>query len=310
MEKRVRPVFPLAKLFDELFPNNKVHFVWKGMTRSDRLDYDYGKTDLKGKVHLIPNGSDAMLTMACLDIYLLLSREDPYPLVMLEAASLAVPIMCFADTGGGPEFIENDSGMSIPYNNLYAMAAGIQELIENKEKRATMGQAALEKVRLRHNQQDAMGQILAQVYRLLPGGSPPADFNILLENLNGYYNKRPAQKEAYKEEINYLNHTVSTLPVKDRLLHSVIPYPFTEQFNYSSVEVFSDTSVGMYYVFLDGKKLYYPDGYGTLESVQKSFTYISSEQHEASPHSTLHLILMWLPVMSWSIWEQRKGIFH
>src|ERR1019366_4949435 len=41
--------------------------------------------------------------LAAADVFVLTSREDPYPLVCLEAAAVAKPIVCFAGAGGMPE---------------------------------------------------------------------------------------------------------------------------------------------------------------------------------------------------------------
>ncbi|MCS3867860.1 hypothetical protein J3D55_000776 [Chryseobacterium ginsenosidimutans] len=48
------------------------------------------------------------------DIFLLMSREDPFPLVMLTAAKLKKPIVAFEKSGGAVEFLENGHGVSCP----------------------------------------------------------------------------------------------------------------------------------------------------------------------------------------------------
>ena len=50
--------------------------------------------------------------------------EDPFPLVMLEAAALATPTVCFLGNGGAPEFVEEDAGICVPSGNVEALAAG------------------------------------------------------------------------------------------------------------------------------------------------------------------------------------------
>jgi glycosyltransferase involved in cell wall biosynthesis len=74
------------------------------------------------------------------DIFLLMSREDPFPLVMLTAAKLKKPIMAFEKSGGAVEFLENSHGVLIPYLDLDAMAMEIVHLMENENLRKTYGE--------------------------------------------------------------------------------------------------------------------------------------------------------------------------
>jgi hypothetical protein len=96
----------------------------------------------------------------------LLSTEDPYPLVVLEAAALGKPIVCFAGSGGAPEFVENDCGFVVPYLDLEAVAERIAELIEAPELRKRMGTAARMKVQSRHDVNIAAPQILNFIERV------------------------------------------------------------------------------------------------------------------------------------------------
>jgi glycosyltransferase involved in cell wall biosynthesis len=51
---------------------------------------------------------------AAFDVFALVSREDPFPVVCLEAASLGKPIVCFNSSDGEKEFVENDCGFVVP----------------------------------------------------------------------------------------------------------------------------------------------------------------------------------------------------
>jgi len=88
---------------------------------------------------------------AAADVFALTSREDPYPLVCLEAAALAKPIICFADAGGMPEFVEEDCGFVVPYLDVEAMADRVIALLDSAECRLTMGANARRKVAERHD---------------------------------------------------------------------------------------------------------------------------------------------------------------
>ena len=81
---------------------------------------------------------------AAMDVFALTSREDPFPLVMLEAAAAGVPVVCFAGGGGAPEFVDPDAGRVAPFLDVAGMAAAISDLLERGEERQRMGHVAAE----------------------------------------------------------------------------------------------------------------------------------------------------------------------
>jgi len=80
------------------------------------------------------------------DVFLLTSREDPFPLVMLEAADAKLPIIFFNDTGGSSEFVTSDMGFSVPYQDTKKMALKIIYLYNNKDVQMNMGKKAQERL--------------------------------------------------------------------------------------------------------------------------------------------------------------------
>ena len=104
------------------------------------------------------------------DIFVLPSREDPFPLVMLDAASLGKPLVCFENSGGAREFVETDAGFVVPYLDVDAMAAAVLRLVESPELRTTLGEGARRKVLERHDL--AVGsEPIARIIRGLLGGA-------------------------------------------------------------------------------------------------------------------------------------------
>jgi glycosyltransferase involved in cell wall biosynthesis len=153
----------LVVLYFQLFPDSNTYFVWKGFNESHYTAYydlyDYQKCACQEKILLLPHGNDSIDQMACFDIHLLMSREDPYPLVVLEAATLGVPTVCFDNAGGAPEFVENDCGFVVPYNNLFTMASKLENLAGNSELRRQMGINCQRKVAERHDREKALQRI-------------------------------------------------------------------------------------------------------------------------------------------------------
>jgi glycosyltransferase involved in cell wall biosynthesis len=156
--------FPLVSIYFTLFPDSNIYFVWKGFReRKNHFfydQYDYKRFNTNNRVLLLPHGDDSIEQIASFDIHLLLSREDPYPLVVLEAASFGIPTVCFSDAGGSPEFIGDDSGYCVPYGNLILMAQQLDELAVNHDLRYKMGAAAKEKVKARHGVKKTTRQVI------------------------------------------------------------------------------------------------------------------------------------------------------
>jgi len=73
------------------------------------------------------------------DIFLLMSREDPFPLVMLTAAKLKKPIIAFEKSGGATEFLENEHGILVPYLDLDIMSTEVIKLMKEPQLREKLG---------------------------------------------------------------------------------------------------------------------------------------------------------------------------
>lgn len=112
-------------------------------------------------------------------------------------------------------------------------------------------------------------------------------FEELVGNLNDYFSKHPDEKNKFENEISFLNTDIRPVPGVEKIIYAVLPYPFILDYDYRNVKVFKDEEAGMFYVYLDGKKLYYHKGFTNPEDVQKNFIYVSAEQHPDSPHNYL-----------------------
>jgi glycosyltransferase involved in cell wall biosynthesis len=133
---------------------NRAYFVWIGdgsPSAVAEFEYDVRTAGLTKNVRMIGAVPSPADHMAAADVFVLTSREDPYPLVCLEAAALGKPIVCFAGAGGMPEFVEDDCGLVAPYLDIIQMAAQIVSLLEDPDRRRTIGEAAKRKVFQRHD---------------------------------------------------------------------------------------------------------------------------------------------------------------
>ncbi|WP_064197126.1 MULTISPECIES: glycosyltransferase family 4 protein [Emticicia] len=130
--------------------NEKYHFIWIGVKKEgeyyEQVSYDIAKMGIGDKITLIEQTPDAIELINCLDIFTIVSREDPFPLVMLEAALAQKTMIGFEKTGGCSEFIEEDAGIIVPYLNTIAMASSIIKLNNNQIYAKHLGEKAKEKV--------------------------------------------------------------------------------------------------------------------------------------------------------------------
>jgi len=141
---------PLAKRVSELIPKNKFKFIWVGnlwdkdaVTKSNKFLH---ANSLSNNVIFSGEYEDPFDVYKTFDIFVLLSKEDPFPLVGLECASLGCPILCFSEVCGLDNFIEQDAGFCIPPFNLSHMAEKINKLYTDSVLRKTLGDRAKIKV--------------------------------------------------------------------------------------------------------------------------------------------------------------------
>jgi len=73
--------------------------------------------------------ADAADWLACADVHLLTSREDPFPSVVLEAMSAGVPTVAFEGAGGAPALLlEYGAGVTVPLGDVAAMVRQLRVL--------------------------------------------------------------------------------------------------------------------------------------------------------------------------------------
>jgi glycosyltransferase involved in cell wall biosynthesis len=132
----------LAFELESMEPDHGIKFLWVGpIDHSFKCSFDYEKVRLGIDKDVILTGqvSDPGNYFQIFDVFTLTSREDPFPLVCLEAASLSKPILCFENSGGMVEFLKEEESLIIPYGNVKLMAKRILELRANAKERKRLG---------------------------------------------------------------------------------------------------------------------------------------------------------------------------
>lgn len=156
-----------------------VHFVWVGDRpggdhgRDLDLDIDAGR--VADRVHLVGLRDRPFDWYRCFDVLALTSREDPYPLVGLEASLLEFPMVCF-DAGGMTELVarstdegRGESGVVVDYLDVESMTTAVVALLDDPDRRHAMGGRARATVERDHDVEVAGPQILEVIDRATAG---------------------------------------------------------------------------------------------------------------------------------------------
>jgi glycosyltransferase involved in cell wall biosynthesis len=112
-------------------------------------------------------GTQKVEAMSQSDIFALPSLDECFPLVILEAMSLGIPVVA-SEEGGIPDIIEQGrSGVMVPKNDPVALAEALAALIQSPSRRQEMGQAGLAAYRARFTSAHFERGLLAVLRRAL-----------------------------------------------------------------------------------------------------------------------------------------------
>gem|GEM_PF-4201766 len=110
---------------------HQAHFVWLGGMDTNLKDGLRSELDValkSGNFHLPGHVRNMSDWLSAADVFVLTSREDPYPSVTLEAVGAGLPCITFKDNGGIPDFLEtlNSEGSLkhsiVPFGDVNAIA--------------------------------------------------------------------------------------------------------------------------------------------------------------------------------------------
>ncbi|UYQ95899.1 glycosyltransferase family 4 protein [Chitinophaga horti] len=147
--------------------NPRIQFRWIGnfehAQAEEELDAVLAETGLQKAAIFTGPLAHHYYNTAAFDLLFLSSREDPYPLVVLEAAFMQVPAICYEGAGGMPEFVQDDAGWLIPGFSVDAAAQSILRLYDQQEAIAAKGACARQKALQLH----ASDEVILQQFRAL-----------------------------------------------------------------------------------------------------------------------------------------------
>lgn len=162
----------------------EVHFVWIGDDTTE-LAQDCNawvqSAGIADNVHftgVLKNPDLYLHHIAGADLYLMTSREDPYPSVVLDAMEAAVAVIGFDDAGGFTELLHAGAGVLVPYENREAMAAAVIELLVQAGHATRLGQEGQRIIDTRFNFLDYVHDLLHLV------GCPRPKVSVVIPNYN------------------------------------------------------------------------------------------------------------------------------
>ena len=160
------------------------HFVWIG-DDSTELALDcrarVQSLGLTAHVHFLGVLKDPDVyarRIAAADLYLLTSREDPFPSVVLDAMTVGAPVIGFAGAGGFDSLLEEGAGLLVPMEDSVAMARAVCGVLTNPEQAAAMGAAGQSIIDTRFQFDDYVRGLLRVV------GLPRPRVSVIVPNYN------------------------------------------------------------------------------------------------------------------------------
>jgi glycosyltransferase involved in cell wall biosynthesis len=158
----------LARRLPASVGGRPVHLVWVGgPDRPDddrRAATDVGLRGLEGRVHLAGEVPDAGPWLAGMDVLALTSREDPFPLVVLEAGARGVPVVGFRSGGIAEAVPDDDHGACLaPPLDVDHLAGLVEALLAEPAARRSVGGSLASRVRAGHTAAPRVRALWAEV---------------------------------------------------------------------------------------------------------------------------------------------------
>ncbi|MCF7977243.1 MAG: glycoside hydrolase family 99-like domain-containing protein [Chromatiaceae bacterium] len=116
----------------------RFHFLWVGNLAAEfqqRLKRERRSHRLLNRLHQRPFTKEIGRYLAAAQAFLLTSREDPFPSVVLEALASGLPVVAFEGSGGHCELLqeENLGALARPMGDIEALSTALRQVVEADE---------------------------------------------------------------------------------------------------------------------------------------------------------------------------------
>jgi len=147
--------------------DDNVFFFWIGdfdsTPFSQEIKSNYYNKMYNDRIIFTGKMKYAYSNLLAYDLFFLSSVEDPYPLVVLEAAYQQVPALCFRSSGGIAELLDDGNGYIIENDSTDQAADSIISLLNDRDDLVTRGKRVQEKVISLHSDQNYISNIFDKV---------------------------------------------------------------------------------------------------------------------------------------------------
>jgi glycosyltransferase involved in cell wall biosynthesis len=147
------------------------HFCWVGDIDPGLKEWmlnEITDAEATGTFHMPGYRKDVSAFVSAADAFVLTSREDPFPSVVLEALFAGIPVMAFDRSGGMPDLLrDHPLGHVVPFADTVAMAAAVVAAVRNAPGDAARA-AGRDLVTEKFNFPEYVWKLLQLVHGMLP----------------------------------------------------------------------------------------------------------------------------------------------
>ena len=132
----------IANYMNRYHTEYEINFKWVGKIPKDlkiQIESDLEKMNLEHIVQFTGEQVNPYVYYQEFDIFLMTSREDPFPLVCIETGMMGKPILCFENATGTAEILNIHNDVIIPYLDIRGMSEQIIAYYNNPKKADTVG---------------------------------------------------------------------------------------------------------------------------------------------------------------------------
>lgn len=172
----------VAREASTMHAESRMFFLWIGADQTGPLfrqwcEHDVRSAGIEGRIRFAGVRDSTSDYFAAADAFALTSREDPFPMVSLEAMAWGVPVVAFQNAGGACEALTENAGLLVPYLDVKEMARSLIRLCEAPRFHAEISRNAREKIARDFQWCDYIAKLVAIFeedfgYRSLPVETP------------------------------------------------------------------------------------------------------------------------------------------
>ena len=151
---RISPVKNFGDLIEafasltKVFPDWELHFFGEDYVGTqEQLELKINTYGLQNQIKFKGISSDLKKEMQNYSIYAMTSETECFPMVLLEALTVGMPVVSY-DSPTGPQHIltNGEDSFLVPYKNLDIFTEKLKQLMQNENLRREMGQKGIENV--------------------------------------------------------------------------------------------------------------------------------------------------------------------